>query len=96
MSCVSSAPRWLLARTFESLKNKERKAKFPDVVAGGFGVATGRRVHRNTLNLVGGLFLPFAYNGESLEFFLAKARLIIQGDDDVANYLLMSIGGGFF
>ena len=38
ISCVSSSPRWLLARTFESLKNEERKAKFPDVVPGSFGV----------------------------------------------------------
>ena len=37
ISCVSRAPRWLLARTFGSLKNEERKAKSPDVVASSYG-----------------------------------------------------------
>ena len=70
--------------------------KAPDVVSKSFGGATGRRGPPASLDFAGELFLPFAYNGEGLRFFLAKSRLIIQGGDFAANYLMASIGGIVF
>ena len=42
LSCVSSAPRWLLDRAFESFKSEERQARNPNVVAQRIGDALGR------------------------------------------------------
>ena len=78
-SRVTRAPRWLLARTFESLRSEERKSRNPDVAV------------RSIRNAMGGVEFsclgylpilsppPFVLTGEILHFALAKSRLIIEG-----------------